>query len=165
MIFVLPFFVLNAMKREIGPTLPRYIVMMMTILPHIFNADVRFLLNPTVAVALTVSYTMSSTSASVTADKRRVEINMVIKDMPATATALLTACFEIVLSKRTASSLLFIVASVETINIAAVTVLTPPAVPDGDPPMNMSSNETTEDALVRSCCGIAAKPAVLVVMD
>ena len=43
------------MTREMGPTLPRYMVTIMIALPHRFSVGVRFLVSPTVAVALTVS--------------------------------------------------------------------------------------------------------------
>ena len=46
---------LKAISSEMGPTLPRYIVVIMIILPHIFREGVKFLVSPTVAVALTVS--------------------------------------------------------------------------------------------------------------
>ena len=46
---------LNAIAREIGPTLPKYIVLIMIIFPKRLRDEVRFLESPTVAVALTVS--------------------------------------------------------------------------------------------------------------
>ena len=57
------------------------------------------------------------------------------------------------------------VASAETTNTTIVTVLTPPAVPTGEPPINIRSRETIAEAFVRFCCGIVANPAVLVVTD
>lgn len=62
-----------------GPTLPRYMVTIIISFPQRFSMEVRFLLNPTVAVALTVSYTISITSASVTTDKRIVDNDAMIK--------------------------------------------------------------------------------------
>ena len=50
-----------------------------------------------VAVALIVSYTISRALASVTADSNMVEVNITMKDTLVTATALLMACFEMVL--------------------------------------------------------------------
>ena len=47
---------LNATTRDMGPTLPRYMVTIIISFPQRFSMEVRFLLNPTVAVALTVSY-------------------------------------------------------------------------------------------------------------
>ncbi len=96
MMFFVSFFVFRAIIREIGPTLPRYMVMMIMILPQRFSSDVRLLVRPTVAAALTVSKTMSRASASVTADKRMVAVNRIINAILTTATALLTACFEMV---------------------------------------------------------------------
>ena len=49
------FFVRNAINSEIGPTLPKYMVPVMTCFPHAFYDAVKFLDKPTVAVALTVS--------------------------------------------------------------------------------------------------------------
>lgn len=49
------FCVLSAINNEMGPTLPRYIVAIITIFPNKLRVDVKFLVNHTVAVALTVS--------------------------------------------------------------------------------------------------------------
>ena len=46
---------LKAIASDIGPTLPKYIVAMIIILPMLPSEEVRFLVSPTVAVALTVS--------------------------------------------------------------------------------------------------------------
>ena len=97
MIFLFSLLVLNASNKEIGPTRPRYIVVMIIILPHRFKEGVKFLVRPTVAVALMVSYTISRALASVTADNNTVEVNITMKDTLVTATALLMACFEMVL--------------------------------------------------------------------
>ena len=125
--------------------------------------EVRFLLNPTVAVALTVSYTISITSASVTADKKIADNDAMIKNIPTTATDLFTACFGIFLPKSSASSLLPMVANIDTSSTAIVTVFIPPAVPTGEPPISIKSTEMIAEVLVRSSCGIVAKPAVRVV--
>ena len=53
----------------------------------------------------------------------------------------------------------------DAISTARVTVLMPPAVPTGEPPINISSKDTIAAPFVRFCCGIVAKPAVLVVTD
>ena len=55
MMFGLSFFVKNAIAREIGPTLPRYIVAIIISFHAVFRLGVRALVRPTVAVALTVS--------------------------------------------------------------------------------------------------------------
>ena len=153
------------MAREIGPTLPKYIVIMMIHLPIVFRLGVRFLVRPTVAVALTVSYAMSNEEASVTAESNSVEVNMIANDMHTTAIALLTACFAICLPKRSTSSLLRMEDIAEAAMTAKVTVLMPPAVPTGEPPMNIKSRQAMEVALVKFSCGSVAKPAVLVVTD
>ena len=46
-----------------------------------------------------------------------------------------------------------------------VTVLMPPAVPTGEPPINISNKQRMAVAFVKCSCGIVANPAVLVVMD
>ena len=138
---------------------------MIMILPNVFNNEVRLLVSPTVAVALAVSYTISRALASVTADNSIVDRNIIVNDIPTTAMALLSACLGICRLNSTTSFLFWIVASADAISTAMVTVFTPPAVPTGEPPINISSNDTNEDASVRFCCGTVAKPAVLVVMD
>ena len=50
-------------------------------------------------------------------------------------------------------------------NTVKVTVLTPPAVPTGEPPININNKHTNEVAFDKFSCGTVAKPAVLVVMD
>ena len=55
MLFVIALLDANAIAIEIGPILPRYIVAIMISLPHTLRDEVRFLVRPTVAVALTVS--------------------------------------------------------------------------------------------------------------
>ena len=46
-----------------------------------------------------------------------------------------------------------------------VTVLIPPAVPTGEPPINMSNIQMSVEGTVRDSCGTEAKPAVRVVTD
>ena len=41
----------------------------------------------------------------------------------------------------------------------------PPAVPTGEPPINIKSRQTIADAFVKCSCGTVANPAVLVVTD
>lgn len=50
-------------------------------------------------------------------------------------------------------------------SIAIVVVLTPPAVPAGDPPMNISIQPKSFELSLKSPCGTVANPAVLVVTD
>ena len=98
--FDFSFLMLKAIASEIGPILPKYMVMMIMILPQIFKAAVRPLDNPTVAVALTVSYITSSAGTSVTADKSTVATKAVANDMLIIATDLLMASFGMVLLKN-----------------------------------------------------------------
>ena len=63
------------------------------------------------------------------------------------------------------SFLFFIDAIAEAINMVTVTVFTPPAVPTGEPPINISNNDNVAEALVRCSCESVANPAVLVVTD
>lgn len=55
MIFLFTFLKLKAIAREIGPILPKYIVAIIISLPTLLRLAVKFLVSPTVAVALTVS--------------------------------------------------------------------------------------------------------------
>ena len=82
----------NAIANEIGLILPRYMVTMIMIFPIPFRPEVRFLVSPTVAVALAVSYIISRALLSgVTAASKTVDRNKIAKDMDVTATALFTA--------------------------------------------------------------------------
>mgnify|MGYP003310097835 CR=1 FL=1 len=74
-----------------GPTRPRYIVAIIINLPQIFNVAVRLRVNPTVAVALIVSYKISIRGAFVTQDKSIVDTNIIPKDKLHTAIAFFTA--------------------------------------------------------------------------
>ena len=49
--------------------------------------------------------------------------------------------------------------------IARVVVLTPPAVPIGEPPVNIKNSVTMTEGVVSPFCGIVTKPAVRVVTD
>lgn len=122
-------------------------------------------MSPTVAVALTVSKRTSKSSKSVVAKSKRVETKTVKKDILKTARALLTADFGIFLENRFMLFRFLMVLWAEQTRIQIVTVLIPPAVPTGEPPINISRIETREEALVKFCCGTLAKPAVLVVID
>ena len=48
---------------------------------------------------------------------------------------------------------------------AMVTVFIPPAVPTGEPPINIKKIDVAAEAFVKFSCGMVAKPAVLVVTD
>ena len=92
-------------------------------------------------------------------------MNIIIKDIHVTATALLTACFVSCLPNTSVFSLFRTEANADATSTAKVTVFIPPAVPTGEPPINIKSKQTNADALVRFSCGTVAKPAVLVVTD
>ena len=148
-----------------GPTLPRYIVTMIINFPNVSRADVKFLERPTVAVALTVSYTTSRASALLVAIKRTVEVAHIARNVTTTATAFFTAISEIQRPSRFALFLFLTVANAEQIRTAMVTVFMPPAVPTGEPPISIKIIDTAEEAFVRFSCGTDANPAVLVVTD
>ena len=120
-------------------------------LPQILREEVKFRESPTVAVALTVSYRISIKEAWVTAASRMVDIKAIENEVHTTATALLKASSEILLLKRLTIFLPLTVERAEANRITIVTVLIPPAVPTGEPPINISRMETKEVAFVRFC--------------
>ena len=89
----------NAIAHEIGPTLPKYIVMIIIIFPNTFKDVVKFLDKPTVAAALIVSNIISIPGAFVTADKRIIDVKTTLKNVMTTAIAFTIDCFDIVLLK------------------------------------------------------------------
>ena len=165
MIFVLVLLLLKAMASEIGPTRPQYMVQIMIIFPARLRLGVKFRDSPTVPVALTASNMISKAGASVTADRRTVDRYMMENDMITTVMALLTNCFDMLLPNSAVWLLLLIMEAAVNAKTVTVTVFTPPAVPTGEPPINMSSKVKNADAFVRFSCGTVAKPAVLVVTD
>ena len=94
-----------------------------------------------------------------------MDINNIENDMLITDIALLMAVLDIVRCQSTVSLLPFIAENEAATRIANVTVLIPPAVPTGLPPINISKIETKDVAFVKFCCGTVANPAVLVVTD
>ena len=142
---------MKATASDIGPILPRYIVAMMINLPYRLSMGVRSRVNPTVAVALTVSYIMSKAEALVTADKSREEIKAIEKDIVIIATAFLILFSESRLLNRETSLLPRIEDRAVASNTAIVVVFTPPAVPTDEPPINIRRRQIREEALVRSC--------------
>ena len=139
---------LKAIASEMGPTRPRYMVAMIISLPADGRVGVRFRESPTVAVALVVSYTMSRMSALVTAHRSRVDMNIMEKESTVTEIAFLTASFEM-FRLNIVVSLLPLTEEIADARITAkVTVLIPPAVPTGEPPMNISSSEMIADSSV-----------------
>lgn len=165
MIFIFSFFKLKDVAKEIGPIRPKYIVAERISLPQTFSEEVKFRDSPTVAVALTVSKTTSRAGASVDSESNIVERATMMKDENATATAFLVTCFERFLWNKVTSFLPRTVAMVVANKTTMVTVLIPPAVPTGEPPINIKIIQMIDDAFVRFSCGRVAKPAVLVVID
>ena len=155
----------RAIANDIGPTLPKYIVTMMISLPNVLSVAVKFLERPTVAVALTVSYAASRAEASLVAINSTVETAQIEKNITTTATAFLMDSSEMRRPNNVALLLFLIVANAEQTRTAMVTVFMPPAVPTGEPPMNIRMIDTAAEAFVKFSCGTVAKPAVLVVTD
>lgn len=153
------------MASDIGPTLPKYIVNMMMIFPKMFSVPVRFLESPTVAVALTVSYIALITEVLHVASNRIVDATQIVKKKTVTATAFFIESSEMRLPNRVALFLFLIVENAEQNKVATVTVLIPPAVPTGEPPISIKIMDVRAEAFVRFSCGTEAKPAVLVVID
>ena len=158
-------FPLKAMAKEIGPTLPMYIVAIIIILETVLRLAVRFLDKPTVAVALTVSYIMSVNAALLKTESKRVDVNTMTVAVAQTARAFLSDLPEMRRLNTDVSFLPVITEKVEKIMIKNVTVLIPPAVPTGEPPINMRNREIIVEGSVRFSWGIEANPAVLVVTD
>ena len=77
----------------------------------------------------------------------------------------LTILLSIFLAKHSVSLLFFSTQRTVSKSIAIVVVLTPPAVPAGDPPMNISIQPKSFELSLKSPCGTVANPAVLVVTD
>ena len=150
---------------EIGPILPRYIHKDITSLPATSREAVKFLDNPTVPIALKVSYTTSiklpcsRVSKSSTASTAAITLKTTI------ASALRTVSLAMLLRKITASSYPFATENAAINNIAAVVVLIPPAVPTGDPPINIRNIHTREVDSFNPFWDIVANPAVLKVTD
>ena len=94
-----------------------------------------------------------------------VDAEHIVRNVTATATAFLTDASETRRPNKVALFLLRIVANAEQIRTAIVTVFIPPAVPTGEPPINIKMIDTAAEAFVKFSCGTVAKPAVLVVTD
>jgi hypothetical protein len=77
----------RATAREIGPTLPKYIVTIIMSFPNISRLEVRFRESPTVADALTVSYITSRAGAPLLDIKSTVEVAQIKMNVTETATA------------------------------------------------------------------------------
>ena len=108
---------------------------------------------------------MSSALASVTAESSTVERKRIRKETDVTAADLRIASLGMLLPKREVTFFCETDESAEENSTVMVTVLMPPAVPAGDPPINIRSRQTKAPALERFCCGMVANPAVRVVTD
>ena len=82
-------------------------------------------------------------------DKRTVETKTVKKDIETTASAFAIDSFVMFLFIREVSLRPEIVAKAEAKRIRRVTVLTPPAVPTGEPPINIRKILKKADGLVK----------------
>ena len=100
-----------------------------------------------------------------TVASKTVEINTIAKDILATATALFVICLDRVLLNNDTSFLFLIAEYAVENNTIIVTVLIPPAVPTGEPPINIKNKQRIAEAFVKFSCGMVAKPAVRVVID
>ena len=89
-------------------------------------------------------------------------IELAIKTTPS---ALFKAALEIFLLKSTVSSLFLIAERADAARIIIVTVLIPPAVPTGEPPINIRIIEKIEVDSLKYSWGMVKNPAVLVVID
>ena len=148
-----------------GPTLPKYIVMMIINFPNVLSVEVRFLERPTVAVALTVSYTASMTDTVLVAIKSKPDVAQIARNITTTAIAFFIDSSEMRRPNNVAHFLFLIVENAEQTRMAMVTVFIPPAVPTGEPPISIKIIDMPVEALVRFSCGTDANPAVLVVTD
>lgn len=115
-----------------------------------FNVGVRSRERPTVDVALTVSKIISRKEALFVVDKSREDTRIIENDENITAIALFIDCLEKLLLNKETEALFLIIETAVKKSTATVTVLTPPAVPIGEPPMNMSKRETIEAPFVSS---------------
>ena len=103
--------------------------------------------------------------ALLVAIKITVVVVQIVKKAIATASAFLIESSEMRRPNRVALFLFLIVAVAEQTRTAMVTVFMPPAVPTGEPPINIKITDTAAEAFVKFSCGTEAKPAVLVVTD
>ena len=100
-----------------------------------------------------------------TAESKIVDKSITVNDVVNTAIAFLIDFSDICLLNTSTVLLFLITETAEANKTRNVTVFIPPAVPTGEPPMNINSSEITAEEFVKSSCGIVANPAVLVVTD
>ena len=108
---------------------------------------------------------MSVNDAPHETESNKVEIRRIAKDVENTAIAFFTATSDSLLLYKTVFFLALITDRAVAEITKNVTVLIPPAVPTGEPPINMSNIQMSVEGTVRDSCGTEAKPAVRVVTD
>ena len=135
------------------------------IFPIGFSAPVSPLDKPTVAIADVISYKVSRKSPCETARSAIVSRNSVDKLNTAIATHLLIVSSDTFRFNTTTSFFPLILANIEAKSRTTVTVLMPPAVPAGEPPINIRIKYAMQDAGRKYSCEIVAKPAVRSVTD
>ena len=152
--YALGFFLLaKARTTVIGPTLPKYIVIIIITFPTAERYGVNPSVNPTVAKADVTSYRIYSNEnpGSVTA-KINVPSTTIPKPINKTAKALYTNSFEILFLNTSVSSLPLIIEIRVSTTIPKVAVLIPPAVDPGDPRRNRVKSS--------SPCGCRSKECI-----
>jgi len=148
-IFVFVFFNLKATASDMGPTRPRYIFAVMISLHAVLKVEVRFLERPTVAVALTVSYIISRNEPFEYTDSKSVDSDIIAKEIQVTEIAFVHVIFGMFLPKSVTSSRFLIEEMTVAKSTARVTVLIPPAVPTGEPPINIKKRHTIAEESVK----------------
>ena len=131
------------------PNLPNSIVNIINTLPRDDKYGVKFLLSPTVPNAENVSYIISKRSEFFSVIVKQNDINTIQKnDTVRITNTLLRVSFFIFLLNTEISLFPFISAIIAMNTAAIVVVLIPPAIPPGDPPINISTIFINEPAFV-----------------
>ena len=120
---------------------------------------------PTVPIAEVVSNKISRNPADSITETAIVPIIKIVKDISITEIPVRIFSSGILLPKHSVSLFPFTTVTAVRNNIAIVVVFTPPAVPAGEPPINIRRQEMNTDSSLRSPCGTVKNPAVLVVTD
>ena len=137
----------------------------MSTCPAQFSSEVRPLLSPTVETALIVSYSASVRFVSITSNRRIVKVMTIHSCTVMIAVAFLIRPAGILLLRITTSSWSLRNARRFMITMKTVTVFTPPAVPRGDPPINISKSSKRQVASESPDWDTEENPAVLAVVD
>ena len=151
--------------REIGPIRPKYIVTTIISLAGSVSEEVKLRESPTVPIAETTSYKQSSNAPGCTAQNAMSEITITKKLSEKIDVAFLTVSALILRLKTSVFVLSERLDRREATRIINVVVLIPPAVPEGEPPINIKIEQMIIVHLRSPSCGIVQKPAVLVVTD